>query len=88
MEIVKNAPPELLIELYLMHSVPLLLLLIDWYLHAPPFVLRHLPLLMLIGMIYMGVNIYVTLMTDRPVYPVFTWKDQKSFELAAIVGAG
>jgi len=62
------------------HSVPITILLIDWFfLSAKPFVKRHFPLSLFIAIVYLFVNFAATKITGVPPYPAMTWEGVKGY---------
>jgi hypothetical protein len=64
---------------YLDHSIPIVMLIIDYCMNKIPFNLRHLAPSMVIMVSYGIVNISYTLGTGTPVYPPLNFKDVLSF---------
>jgi hypothetical protein len=56
------------------HIVPIAILLIDYSMSRIPFSNRHLPLAMILLLIYCTFNMTWTLVTGQPVYPPFDFK--------------
>jgi hypothetical protein len=56
------------------HIAPIVILLIDYTMSRIPFTIRHLPLAMIILLIYGTINMTWTLVTGHPVYPPLDFK--------------
>ena len=60
------------------HGTPLLALLIEFGFNIIPFYMKHLALVALIQVVYLIVNVIVSLV-DKPVYGILNWKDLTSY---------
>ena len=69
----------------LSHAAPMFILVVDYILNRIPFKIVHLPLAMLIMLIYGLVNLTYTLSTGTPVYPPLNFKDAMSYVWAVML---
>ena len=67
------------------HSLPLILLSIEYGISAVPMVKRHITLIMPICGTYVVLNLLITVIRGRPVYDILDWKSLISFVI--IIGA-
>ena len=71
----EKAEPHYLRNNLFLHASPLLALLIDYGINRIPFMFKHLPLSLLIIIVYGIVNMTYTLTTGTPVYAPLSFKD-------------
>ena len=65
-----------LLGLCLDHALPMVILLVEYvFLSAIPFSKRHFIGIVLICMIYLSINLTITLVSGRPVYDPMSWTD-------------
>lgn len=73
------------IEMIVDHGLPLICLLVDYCFNAVPIVKRHLIPLLLVGAIYMLINIIATVIAGTGIYPVLQWNDWLSLFIITVV---
>ncbi len=66
----------------LVHSTPLLLLLLEFMANRFLFRLEQLPILLIPGVAYIVVNYGYTKITGNPVYKILTWDSATSYYMA------
>lgn len=71
-----NLGKDHLLSICMNHSVPFLVLLMDFFINAVPFTGRHFFFILPIGLSYLVVNYLVVKSTGEPVYPFLDWKSQ------------
>ncbi len=79
-----NEPNFLLMNI-LMHAAPMFILTVDYIFNRIPFKIVHLPLAMIIMIIYGLVNLSYTLASGTPVYPPLNFKDGMSYVWAVML---
>ena len=67
------------------HSLPLIVLLIDFSMNTVPFCNKHFVLVCAVLVLYLIVNYLVTIFRDKPVYPVLDWDSAFGLSLPPIV---
>ena len=70
-----------MLGLVLHHALPLILLSVDYCFNAMPFVGRHVYSVMVICIVYLIFNYYVTKRRGTPVYSIMSWDDPVSFAI-------
>ena len=75
--------PYQMLGLKMHHSLPLLLLSIDYSISAVPYVKRHLSVIMPICFIYICLNFTLTMVRGKPIYDPLNWKSVISYVLIA-----
>lgn len=65
---------DTLISCIMDHSVPMLVLLMDFFINAVPFTGRHFWMMIPIALAYLLVSYLVVKSTGEPVYPFLDWK--------------
>lgn len=69
-----NRNPQALMALKIVdHYVPLIILIVDYVISNPVFVLRHVIFSFTYGLMFMFVNMIVSL-ADKPTYATMDWK--------------
>lgn len=69
-----------MIENYINHAVPVIVLFLDFVMNVVPFHYRHLSFFIGIMLVYgFGVNMTYTMVTGTPVYSLLTWKTPLSW---------
>lgn len=56
------------------HSMPMLSIIIDFFVNGVPFVPRHFSIMAVFASIYMAINYTFTVTNGRPVYDIMNWK--------------
>ena len=80
-----------MLGLKLHHSLPLVLLLIEYLISAVPMVKRHITIIMPICGSYIILNLFLTIIRGKPIYDILDWKSPISFLIiigAVLVGFG
>lgn len=83
-EYVQQLSPLRYAEVYAVHILPLFFLVVDWLLHAVPIAMRHISVMLVVGALYIVLNITVAI-AFKPIYPVLTWDNEESYLLVMSV---
>jgi hypothetical protein len=61
------------------HIIPITILTLDFLMNTIPFYMRHLPLCIMILLIYGCINMYITLSSGKAIYDILKWTDIDSW---------
>lgn len=76
--------PYQMLGLKLHHSLPLLLLSIDYSISALPFIRRHITLVMPICFCYLLLNFTLTISLGKPIYDIIDWRTLRSYVIIVL----
>ena len=75
----------LLLHTTLVHSVPLAVLVLDYFINAVPVIRRHFVAIAFVAVLYLFDNILVVKLSGRPIYPFLKWNDWTSIAITVFL---